>query len=622
MMLAFVDLDDSLFQTREKSPEGVELVPAALDREGRPLSFTTPGERTLLELLQRGAVVVPVTGRNLAAFRRVLLPFDSGAILNHGATILDAAGAPDPEWEQRVARVLDGSAERLSRAFQALSARADRLGVRVRLISDFGRDLYVSIKAERGTASGARPDVWEVGEREGLRVIANGRDLALLPPEISKERAVRLLRSRLTAKSPGALVLGLGDATSDAGFLAECDYAMMPGKSPLFSTLRRALAREEVVGPGGGFSGSYGASDVTFLLQPIRMEPLETEEKERLIQSKRLHYSELIGRESRPSERYLAAFDAALARNRRRFAADLLELCRLIDQARTGEVTLVSLARAGTPVGVIAARLLRRWFGRTVHHYSISIIRDRGIDENALRHILERARPESLVFLDGWTGKGVIARELERSLAGFATRSGIEVPPELFVVADLSGSAAFRATLDDYLIPSAILNATISGLVSRSISNAEHLGPGEFHGCLYLSELAPFDRSRAFAEDIERTAAALVSEGALTAPPAVVGGDRRAERLASDTLLTRLMTEHGVSDENHVKPGIGEATRVLLRRVPELLIVRDLGDADVAHLCVLAEERKVPVRVDRTLLHKAVALIKVFGHGVGEGGES
>ena len=59
-----------------------------------------------------------------------------------------------------------------------------------------------------------------------------------------------------------------------------------------------------------------------------------------------------------------------------------------------------------------------------------------------------------------------------------------------------------------------------------------------------------------------------------------------------------------------IKPGIGEATRVLLRRVPRLLVLRDPDAPDVAHLNVLATEKSVPLIVDADLPYQAVSLIQ------------
>src|SRR5262249_43310982 len=154
------------------------------------------------------------------------------------------------------------------------------------------------------------------------------------------------------------------------------------------------------------FSGSYDPADVTFLLKPVQLATTPVAEKERLIQSGQRHYSEMIGAEALPSPRYLQLFHDALKREKARFARDLLRLAGEIAARRSGEITLVSRARAGTPVGVLLTRTLRERLARRATHYSVSIIRDRGIDEVALRFILARHDPASVVFVDGWTGKG------------------------------------------------------------------------------------------------------------------------------------------------------------------------------------------------------------------------
>ena len=61
---------------------------------------------------------------------------------------------------------------------------------------------------------------------------------------------------------------------------------------------------------------------------------------------------------------------------------------------------LVSLARAGTPVGVVLQHILSRHYQQPIAHFSISIIRDRGIDTNALEYILQQGfAPEQMVFI-------------------------------------------------------------------------------------------------------------------------------------------------------------------------------------------------------------------------------
>ena len=87
--------------------------------------------------------------------------------------------------------------------------------------------------------------------------------------------------------------------------------------------------------------------------------------------------------------------------------------------------------------------LLSNVLQRQTAHYSVSIIRDRGIDLVALEHILAAGHAsESIVFIDGWTGKGVISRELEATIAQFNARRGTAIDGGLYVLSDLAGSAA------------------------------------------------------------------------------------------------------------------------------------------------------------------------------------
>jgi hypothetical protein len=355
------------------------------------------------------------------------------------------------------------------------------------------------------------------------------------------------------------------------------------------------------------FSGSYRHDEVTFLLKRLSPLPLiDLAQKEQLIQSGTRHYSEMLSPEALPSARYLETFQYACEANRKQMAHDCLLLAAFIAKQRAGEITLVSLVRAGTPVGVILKHLLEQVFRRVVKHYSVSIIRDRGIDAVALNHILIQGHaPESIVFIDGWTGKGVISRELTKAVCDFNQKHSVSIDPGLYVLSDLAGCAAYAASSNDYLIPSSILNATVSGLVSRSVLN-ESIGPTDFHGCVYYEELEPYDLSRKFVDDLVKQGIEQAKQGL----PVPIAFNRFQKAAASLEFIFNTMSQHGMTDENLIKPGIGEATRVLLRRVPQVLILRNSGSTDVSHLKLLAAEKSVPVTVDSNLPYQAVALIK------------
>jgi hypothetical protein len=355
------------------------------------------------------------------------------------------------------------------------------------------------------------------------------------------------------------------------------------------------------------FSGSYRPEDVTFLMKVANVTMVDVATKERLIQSGARHYSEMLSPEAAPSAPYLSLYEQGLERNGPRLAQDVVDLAGALADRAVGrrEVVIASLARAGTPIGVLMRRALAN-MGIAAPHYSISIIRDRGIDREALRFIAASHDPRDVIFLDGWTGKGTITRELHASLAdrplGFA--------PFLAVVADPAGCADLAASEEDYLIPSGLLNGIVSGLVSRSVLSAALVGPGDFHACQYFDHLAGQDLSRAFVDRVSD-----LMNGLSPRPIRAEAGQRAARAAACEQMVRELMAAHGLSDRNRIKPGVAEATRAVLRRVPDRLLIRDPHDPDVAHLVHLAHERGVRIDpLSGAHGYRAVAVIRSVGN--------
>jgi hypothetical protein len=362
--------------------------------------------------------------------------------------------------------------------------------------------------------------------------------------------------------------------------------------------------------PLAGFSGSYNPEDVTFLLKRVRMRPISVEEKERRIQTGAAHYSEMISEERRPDARYLDLFEAAcgpgvprLAREVRSLASQVLDLIRT--GRLNGRVTLCSLVRAGVPYGVLLRRDLER-AGVDVAHFGVSIIRDRGLDRVAMAHVLAERPADGVVFVDGWTGKGAIATELHRSWRDLSGRI-----PLLAVIADPCGRADLCASREDWLIPSGILGGNVSGLISRSILRPDLTGEGEYHGCLLLEHLADVDLSGAFVDRVDAAMHDLVAGGAPDPDVRTEAADRF--RVAADATVRRVASRFGVTNLNRIKPGLAEATRAVLRRRPDRVLVRTAeGDPDLSALLHLCERDQVPVLADPDLTgpYRALTVIR------------
>ncbi|MFD9477389.1 phosphoribosyltransferase [Streptomyces nojiriensis] len=359
--------------------------------------------------------------------------------------------------------------------------------------------------------------------------------------------------------------------------------------------------REPLRGPA--FS-SYAPEDVGWLLQDFSDVELEapTEEREEAIQAGGAHYAESLPVEYQPSPQYQELYGSALAASAVRVARAVGTVTETVLAERSPSPVLVSLARAGTPVGVLMRRWARARHGLDLPHYAVSIVRGRGIDANALRWLAAHHDPADVVFVDGWTGKGAITRELREALAEF---EGFN--PEIVVLADPGSCVDTYGTREDFLIPSACLNSTVSGLISRTVLRSDLVGPEDFHGAKFYRELAGADVSVAFVD----TVAAHFDEVADAVDQEV------KELLAADRTPTwegwaaveRISEEYGIHDVNLVKPGVGETTRVLLRRVPWKILAQRGAGADLDHVRLLAEQRGVPVEEVDGLPYTCVGLI-------------
>lgn len=371
-------------------------------------------------------------------------------------------------------------------------------------------------------------------------------------------------------------------------------YAPQPqaGAMPLPEPLR-----------GPAFS-SYTADEVGWLLQDLSDVTLEapTEEREEAIQRGGAHYAESLPVEYQPTEEYQALFHSALQTSASRIARAVGTVTETVLAERSPRPVLVSLARAGTPVGVLMRRWARHAHGLELPHYAVSIVRGRGIDTTALRWLAAHHDPADVVFVDGWTGKGAITRELAQALEDFP---GFD--PRIAVLADPGGCVETYGTRDDFLVPSACLNSTVSGLISRTVLRDDLVGPDDFHGAKFYRDLAPTDVSRAFLDAVS----ARFDEVALDVAEEVkelVAADR-APTWEGWAAVERISEEYGIHDVNLVKPGVGETTRVLLRRVPWKILARRGAGTDLDHVRLLAEQRGVPVEEVDELPYTCVGLI-------------
>ncbi|ANU27277.1 cysteine protease StiP family protein [Planococcus versutus] len=354
---------------------------------------------------------------------------------------------------------------------------------------------------------------------------------------------------------------------------------------------------------------SYPKEDITFLLKDVSEVFTEStlEEREKAVQTGS-HYAERLPMEYQPSEEYTKLYHETVLKTKEQLAYLVgLVTRRIFMNAGTEDIVLVSLARAGSPIGILIHRYAKQMMKMEWPHYSVSILRDKGIDEKAMDSI-RAAHPTSRIqFVDGWTGKGAIQKELTKAVNQLNKEKNMNLYDDMAVLADPGACAVLFGTREDFLIPSACLNATVSGLVSRTILNKLYIGEDDFHGAKFYGELLAEDLSNDFVDQITECFEATRDKVEADAVSTPVTAKRTWQGMKEvEEIGHQLYSE---TDYHLIKPGVGETTRVLLRRSPWKVLVNSLENPDVHHILMLAKEKNVPVEVVPDLFYRAIGLI-------------
>lgn len=329
--------------------------------------------------------------------------------------------------------------------------------------------------------------------------------------------------------------------------------------------------------------------DCIFLLKDLtdKIKEITIEEKEELIRSG-VSYSEMISKESIPSKDIKNIFLNILNRDKKLIAYYVAKISEIIYRQKGNKLVIVSLARAGTPYGILIRKYLKLKYKVDIPHYSISIIRDKGIDSNALKYILSEHREANIQFVDGWTGKGSITKELNKSIDDFNNKNKTNIDSSLAVISDPAKLCKVCGTREDFGIATCCLNSTVSGLISRTIHNEKYIGKNDFHGAKTLYYLKDQDYSQYFIDEINNE----FNKINIDYKNLVLEIE---DKEYSMKIVNKIRELYDVNNINNIKLSVGESARVLLRRDPRVVLVKNKSDKNIEHILKLAEEKGVKV---------------------------
>ncbi|HAE52288.1 MAG TPA: hypothetical protein DCG30_03435, partial [Ruminococcus sp.] len=140
---------------------------------------------------------------------------------------------------------------------------------------------------------------------------------------------------------------------------------------------------------------------------------------------------------------------------------------------------------------------------------------------------------------------------------------------------------------------------TVSGLISRTFYRSDIISGNDFHGAMYYGEFEEHDKTNLFIEKIVEN---FGKDYSFNEIPVTESPIEEVKNIAE---------KYNISDINFVKPGIGETTRVLLRRIPWKILVHSFDDYEyLGHIYQLAKEKNIELEIYPFKAYKACGLIK------------
>lgn len=238
MNIFFTDLDDTLFSTLRKQAREANLKHEAVLKDGTPISFSNTQQRALRGLMEYETnAMIPVTARNVEAFRRTRVDNFLFAVCSNGATILHNDGTLDQAWANQVKTALCDVQPEMAEFLAGFRHWAETHNVRTWLVEDdhLGT-IYFVAKSNAGDeallAVRARDLKQNLPDWVG-KLHCNGNNLSLIPHGVSKELACAYLREKLIETIPNGVFFGAGDSIMDWGFMSACDFAIIPTRSQI-----------------------------------------------------------------------------------------------------------------------------------------------------------------------------------------------------------------------------------------------------------------------------------------------------------------------------------------------------------------------------------------------------
>jgi hypothetical protein len=235
-ILFFIDLDDTIFQTKRKNLKGI--IPATFPENPENISYMTNSQKLFIDsfLKMDNVRIIPVTARDRKQYHRTFISKEVRVrdVAMYFAAVITENGEIDQKWESHIDSLYKKLKFPLDKIFALINKNIDPEIFKISLVEDF----YLVIKNRlKGTSyieqnESLLPMLKNFLEDEYF-IHYNDNNIALLPNFIDKKFAVEYFVDKYKPE----LTIGAGDSLTDLSFMHSCDFKVIPKHSQIAKTL-------------------------------------------------------------------------------------------------------------------------------------------------------------------------------------------------------------------------------------------------------------------------------------------------------------------------------------------------------------------------------------------------
>lgn len=256
---------------------------------------------------------------------------------------------------------------------------------------------------------------------------------------------------------------------------------------------------------------------------------------------------------------------------------------------------LVSFCGSGVPFGILLKKYLKEFYGIEIEHYSISITYDEGVDENAISYIQNAHPLQTMVFVDGWSGSGMVYKKLAESLEKYNEKYHTAILPHMAVLSDPAKLIELRGTDYDQFLPYSVLGAAGRGLVGEACYCEDSMTG--YHTAVIHHKYEKYDKSMEFIDSVfkcfKEPAFRWNNRNLVITAVSTIENTETAD---IDTLHNKLKKLFpNIDVKRQVCLGTGETFRAIIYEKPVVLLI-DSCCGFVREMRQIAAVRGIPVQ--------------------------